>query len=80
MVMRAASKGGASGRVCAYPVTKFPASRISAANVNAVFHQDFQSMAILRIVGAFKWNSGKAYIYTLAHAFQTKNTGETESQ
>jgi hypothetical protein len=55
IVMREASNGGASGRVCGYAATKFPASRISAANVNAAFHQDFQGIAILRRVRSFEW-------------------------
>src|SRR3984893_12171286 len=74
MVMRAASNGGASGRVWARTATKFPASKISATNVNAAFHRNLQAIAILRGVRPFEWISGKAYFYTLADAFQTKNT------
>jgi hypothetical protein len=77
MVMRAASKGGASGRVCAKSATKFPASKTAAANAKIIFHQGFRAIAILRSVRSFKWISGKAYIYTLARAFQTKNASRT---
>jgi hypothetical protein len=71
IVMREASNGGASGRVCAFTATKFPASKMSPANVTAAFHPDFLCIAILRSVRQFDGNSGKAYFYTLARAFQT---------
>src|SRR5580693_10579068 len=77
MVMRGASNGGASGRVCADSATKFPASNIRAKNADAGFHQDLQAIAILRVVRLFEWISGKAYFYTLALAFQTKNASRT---
>jgi hypothetical protein len=48
--MREASNGGASGRVCADTATKFPVRKNIAATIKAVFHQDFQGIAILRSV------------------------------
>ncbi len=47
--MREASNGGASGRVCAKIEARFPASTISAANVRAALHQDFQGIDILQV-------------------------------
>jgi hypothetical protein len=48
--MREASNGGASGRVCADAIPKFPANKISAASKQAAFHQDFHTIAILQEV------------------------------
>jgi hypothetical protein len=50
MVIRDASKGGASGRVCAGKLAKFPASKRSAASVRAAFHGLLQSIASSNVV------------------------------
>src|SRR6202166_3041284 len=57
IVMREASKGGASGRVCAYARAGCPADKISAANANAAFHLVFQYIAILQSVWQNVWQS-----------------------
>src|ERR1700680_4638358 len=73
IVMREASKGGASGRVCADAAAKFPASKTSAANAKAAFQQDFQAIAILRSVRSFDWEFRQGiYLHPCAHVSNQK--------
>jgi hypothetical protein len=81
MVMREASKGGASGRVCANTATKFHASKTSAANVKAVFHQDFQAIAILRTIRSFEWEFRQGiYLHPAARVSNQKYQGNRITQ
>ena len=43
MVMREASNGGASGRVCAEITQKFPENQIRTANPRTIFNHDFMA-------------------------------------
>jgi hypothetical protein len=54
-VIREASNGGASGRVCAKAAAKFPASKIVAAKTGVALHKDFKLIAILQKVPSFNW-------------------------
>jgi hypothetical protein len=75
MVMREASNGGASGRVCADTAAKFPASTISAANALAALHQDFQDIAILQSIRSIEWEFRQGiYLHPCAHVSNQKCT------
>jgi len=76
--MREASNGGISGLPWANTAAQSPADKI-AAKSRAVFHQDFQRIAILQAGLRFNGNSDKAYFYTFARLFKTKNASNTRA-